>query len=404
MRTGDQALVKQLNKAIVLNLIRRQGPISRAATAKVSGLNKATVSLLVDELIREGLVVELGPGESQGGRRPTLLALNGQAGVVAGLDVGVGYLGLVILDLQARVLWRRRVPVATGMGPQEVLDQAAQVLNQGLAAVPQAPLGLLGVGVGVPGLTDHQRGLLIYAPNLGWQEVPVAEMLAERLGGATVLVDNEANAGAIGELWAGGAKGATSLVYLSVGQGLGAGIVLDGEVYRGTAGVAGELGHTTIDAGGPPCSCGNRGCWEVYASERALRQAVLAALATDHGPASALAAVAPSELTAGTVAAAADAGDPVARAALERVGEYLGIGIANVINALNPDRVVVGGPLAAGGAHLLGPIQAAVARRALAYPRTRTRIALSTLGADGCAVGAGCMVLQQVFRLPVRVV
>ncbi|HWI62732.1 MAG TPA: ROK family protein [Symbiobacteriaceae bacterium] len=381
VRTGDQALVKELNKAIVLNLLRSQSPISRAAIAKVSGLNKATVSALVDELAAEQMILELGPGESSGGRRPHLLMLNEQAGVVAGVDLGVGYLRVVLLDFKARVLWRRRV--ALDQTPEACFDQVAAVVAEGLAAVPATPRGLLGVGVGVPGLVDHARGRLIFAPNLHWEGVDVAEPLHRRLG-VPVFVDNEANAGAVGELWAGCATGVRSLIYLSVGIGLGAGIVMDREVYRGAGGVAGELGHTTVDINGPVCSCGNRGCWEMYASGVALRNRLPGA-------------------TIESVTSAAHSGDAAAIAALSVVGEYLGIGVANVINAFNPSLVVVGGSVAEGGSHLLNPARRAVEQRALAYPRSGAQIVLSALGAEACAIGAGALVLQDFFRLPALV-
>ncbi|MDF2630008.1 MAG: glucokinase [Symbiobacteriaceae bacterium] len=386
VRTGDQGLVKELNKGIVLNLLLRQSPISRAAMAKMSGLNKATVSALVDELAAEGMVVELGPGESSGGRRPNLLMLNEQAGVVAGVDLGVGYLLVVLMDMRAAVRWERRVTWDCAVGPEVCLEQVAALVEEGMAALPLGPRGLLGVGVGVPGLVDHRQGRLLFAPNLPWRDVDIAPLLSRRLG-VPVLVDNEANAGAVGELWAGCARGVSNLVFLSVGVGLGAGIVLGREVYRGAGGVAGELGHSTIDVAGPVCRCGNRGCWELYASEAAL----LAEVARRGGGAGA---------SVGAVADAARAGDAAAAGALAAVGEYLGVGIANIINTFNPALVVIGSSIAEGGEFILNPARRAVAERALAHPRAGAQVALSALGAEACAIGAGALVLQEQFRLP----
>ncbi|HYF91715.1 MAG TPA: ROK family protein [Symbiobacteriaceae bacterium] len=393
MRTGDLALVKELNKAIVLNILRSQSPISRAAIAKVSGLNKATVSALVDELAAEQMVLELGPGQSSGGRRPNLLMLNEQAGLVAGADLGVGYLLVVLADLRARVHWRRRVTLDAQAGPEGCLERLAALVEEGLQAVPAAPRGLLGVGVGVPGLVDHSPGRLIFAPNLHWEGVAVADWLTRRLR-VPVYVDNEANAGAVGELWAGCATGVRSLIYVSAGIGLGAGIILNREVYRGAGGVAGELGHTTIDVTGPLCSCGNRGCWETYASEVALRSQVNRLLA---GQTSILAGTEP---TIEAVVTAARQGDGTAITALSVIGEYLGVGIANIINTFNPALVVIGSSMAEGGSYILNPARRAVEQRALAHPRAGARILLSTLGVDACAIGAGALVLQEHFRLP----
>lgn len=395
-RTGDQNLVKALNKAIVLNILRSLSPISRASIAKVSGLNKATVSALVDELIGEHMVLELGPGESSGGRRPQLLMMNERAGVAVGVELGVDYMLVVLLDLKAKVLWRRRVSQDHRAGPAACLDRMGGLIRQGLNSVPPAPRGLLGVGVGVAGLVDHHLGRLLYAPNLHWEDVPVRDWLQERMQ-VPVVVDNEANAGAVGELWAGIAAGVRDFVFLSASTGLGAGIVLNRELYRGRGGVAGELGHCTIDVSGPVCSCGNRGCWEIFASEQALRQH-LARLVTDT---SALAKTASSQLTTDVVVGAAQQGDSAAMTALSIVGEYLGVGIANVINTFNPELVVIGGGLAAGGAYILNPARQAVESRALAHPRGDVRIALSGLGHEAGAIGAGALVLQDHFRLPV---
>jgi glucokinase-like ROK family protein len=400
VRTGDQALVKELNKAIVLNILRSQSPISRAAIAKVTGLNKATVSTLVDELIAEQMVIELGPGESSGGRRPQLLMLNEQAGLVAGVDLGVGYIRVVLLDLRARVRWRRRVPMDCSLAPEGCLEHLSALVEEGVAALQPTALGLLGVGIGVPGLVDHHQGRLLFAPNLHWTDVPIADHLQQRLG-VPVYVDNEANAGAVGELWVGAAShGARTMVYLSAGIGLGAGIILGREVFRGAGGVAGEIGHTTIDVTGPACSCGNRGCWEIFASETALRQQVQRQLSTGRFPVSPLAGLAPEAVTAEAVVEAARAGDPPAIAALSVIGGYLGVGIANVINTFNPDLVVIGSGLAEGGEHILKPARRAVEQRALSYPRAGARVVLSALGAESCAVGAGALVLQEQFRLP----
>ncbi|MEW6046532.1 MAG: ROK family transcriptional regulator [Bacillota bacterium] len=385
--TADQFLVKALNKGIVLNLLRLRGPISRADIAKATGLNKTTVSALVDELTRQHLVREVGMGESTGGRRPRLLTLNASAGFAIGADLGVDYSLVVALNLQAQPIWTRRVRRAPGTDPKADVNQLAELIEQAVAAVSPAPLGLLGIGLGVHGLVEYPGGRLLFAPNLGWTDVPVGEWLGERFK-VPIVVDNEANAGALAELWAGAGQEARSLFYFSVGVGLGAGIVIDGEIYRGAAGTAGEFGHTTVDPAGPPCNCGNRGCLEVFVSERAL-MAYLQRSSPE-----------PVSLSAGDVFQAAGAGDAAAISALARLGEYLGIGIANAINTFNPELVVIGGPIARGGHHVLNSARRVVEQRALAFPRGRARIVVSALGEEACAIGAGVMILQEFFRIP----
>lgn len=390
---ADQFLVKAVNRGLVLNLLRLRGPISRAEMAKAIGLNKTTVSALVEDLARRHLVHEIGAGESTGGRRPRLLTLDASAGYAIGADLGVDYLLVLALNLQGQPVWRRRLEMPPDPEPRAAVERLAGAIEEAMGALPPSPLGVLGAGVGVHGPVEHPSGRLIVAPNLRWTDVPVAEWLSERLA-VPVIVDNEANAGALAEVWANLPEEVTSLFYLSVGVGVGAGIVVDGQIYRGWSGTAGEFGHTTVDPAGPACSCGNRGCLEVFVSERALSAYFQRGRSE---PASAQ----PS-LTTREIFRAADAGDPAAKAALARVGEYLGLGIANAINTLNPEMVVIGGPMAGAGHHVLNPVRRVVEQRALAFPRSRTRLSVSTLGEEACARGAAAMVLQDFFRVPAK--
>jgi glucokinase-like ROK family protein len=385
--TADQGFVRHLNKSVLLNLLRLRSPLSRADLAKLSGLTRATVSTLVQQLVEDHLVEETGFGKSRPGRPSRLLDLNASGGYAIGADLGVDYLLVVVLDLKGRPIWRKRDIKSERSDAREHVASLAQLIEEGIDAIPPTPLGPLGIGVGVHGLVEYPRGHLVFAPNLAWRDVPVADMLAKRFS-IPVFVDNEANAGALAETWVGAAREVQNLVYLSIGIGLGTGIVIDGELYRGATGTAGEFGHTTVDAFGPLCGCGNRGCLEVFASERAL-----------------ISDLQPLRFDSATVAAdqvfrAADDGEPVAIAALRRVGEYLGIGVANVVNTFNPQLVVIGGPMARGGAYLLDPVQHVVEQRALAHPRLSTRVAISQLGESACAIGSGVMVLKELFRAP----
>ncbi|BAS27966.1 ROK family transcriptional regulator [Limnochorda pilosa] len=383
--TADQFLVKAFNQGIVLHLLRVQGPLSRADIAKVTGLNKTTVSVLVEELIHRHLVQEVGMGASSGGRRPMLLTLNARAGFVVGADLGVDYFLVVVLDLQAQPIWKRRVHRVPGTDPSTDVRQLADLIADGVAAVSPTPLGLLGIGVGVHGPVEHPGGRLLFAPNLGWTDVPVGELLRERFQ-VPIVVDNEANAGALSELWY-AAQDADTLFYFSVGMGLGTGIVINGEIYRGAAGTAGEFGHTTIDPSGPPCTCGNRGCLETFVSERALMRYLQGSGAE-------------KVATTQEVFQAADAGEARAISALAQLGGYLGIGVANAINTFNPQLVVIGGPIGSGGHHVLNSVRRVVERRALPFPLSRARIVVSALGEEACAIGAGIMILQEFFRIP----
>jgi len=396
MRTGDQALVKELNKSIVLNTLRQHAPISRADIAKITGLNKATVSTLVDELLKEHLVREIGMGASRGGRRPRLLILNDRAAIVVGAEIGVDSLTVVVQDLLGRPIWRKHHRFGTVPEPEPALQHLARLISEGISHFPDVPLGLRGIGVGIPGLVDFDQGVLLYAPNLGWRDVRIREWLEERFA-VPVKVDNEANAGAVAEHWSGAAVGIEDVVYFSVGIGVGAGIILRGELMRGVGGMAGEIGHTTIDVTGPACACGNRGCLEVFASEAALRRHFAQSAAAQAGSDS---PNANEPVSVADIARAADAGNAAAIAALNNVARYLGVGVANAINTFNPQRVVIGGPLALGGAYILNPVRQVIEERALVPPRLQTNIVIAAHGLAGCAIGAGAIVLQDLFRLP----
>jgi glucokinase-like ROK family protein len=361
--------------------------VSRAGLAKLGQINKATVSAVVGDLIHDRLVQEIGWGESRLGRRPLLLDLNARGGFAIGADLGVDYLLVVALDLQGRPVWKKRVIKPARTDPRDDLDHLAVLIEEAVAAGPHAPLSPLGIGVGVHGLVEQPRGQLVFAPNMGWREVPIADLLAPRFN-IPVRVENEANAGALAEAWVGVAQDAQHVVYLSVGIGLGAGMVLNGDIYSGATGTAGEFGHTTVDPDGPLCNCGNRGCLEVFVSQRAL-VADLQPLRADS-----------ATLVADEILSAAESGDPAAVGALRRVGKYLGIGVANVLNTFNPQLVVIGGPMARGGDHLLGPVRQVVEQRALAHSRRAAPVVLSQLGESACAIGCAVMILQDLFRLP----
>ena len=337
--TGNQGLVKDLNKAIVLNMIWRSGPISRADISRASGLNRATVSSLVDELITESYVTEVGVGESALGRKPIMLKANPSVGTIIGVDLGVNYIRLIASDVTANVVAREELVIHPGDGVESIVGTMLKAIKRMAASVPPTLKGLIGVGVGVPGLVRSDGGVLAFAPNLRWKDVPLRQILEEQLC-ASAFVDNEANAGAMGERWFGAGKGVQNMAYLSVGIGLGVGIVINGELYRGSMGYAGEMGHFTIEPDGPECGCGNRGCWETLASERAslgrVAEAVRAGRPTE------LAGREGDRLTMDDLARACADGDEVAQEALAETGRYLGIGIAGVINTFNPDLVIVG--------------------------------------------------------------
>jgi len=380
--TGDQNFIKRMNKAIVLQTLRRKSPLSRAHISELTGLNKATVSSLVGELIEEKLAEEIGLGESSGGRKPILLLFNRLAGYSVGVDLGVNYLLSVLADLQGNVIAHRHTP-HRNESFEQVMTLLFAEIRQLMQKAPASPYHVVGIGVGVSGLVDLE-GRLLFAPNLGWRDVPLKEKLEQEFQ-LPVQVENEAHAGALGEKLYGAGAGGRQLVYISAGMGIGTGIIINNELYRGSGGLSGEMGHMVIEAGGKLCRCGNRGCWELYASEKTLLEEYCRRVTNAEDSAT------QAEPTVEQIVAEAEGGSPAARQSLGEIGEYLGIGISNIINTFNPETILIGNRLSLAGDWILEPIRRVTGLRSLPYHRRKLRIELATLGIFSCARGAASL-------------
>ncbi|HEX3201988.1 MAG TPA: ROK family transcriptional regulator, partial [Actinomycetes bacterium] len=278
MRTGRsparQDALREHNLALVLQHIAAGEPVSRARIAASTSLTKTTVSSLVDDLIRARLVTELGP-EARGkiGRPGSDLALNRTGYVGIGLEINVDYIAVCMANLVGEVRYLRTRPRDNrGQSPAKVLGRAVRMTRTAVELAEAARLTVAGLGVAVPGPVETDRGLLRLAPNLGWVDVPVAEILADRFAAhdLAVMVDNEANLAALGELWFGGHEDLDDFVHVSGEIGVGGGIVIDGELFRGVRGYAGEIGHVVVQPDGPRCRCGARGCLEQVAGQEAI--------------------------------------------------------------------------------------------------------------------------------------
>jgi glucokinase-like ROK family protein len=402
-RTGDQALIRQINLSAILFHLRENAPLSRAALAEITGLNKTTVSSLVGELIKNQFVREVGLESGSVGRRAMLLRLNPAAGCVVSGEIGVDFCSVIATDFAAEIIWRHQTRIDPAMGQEAIVEQAVTLLQQAVAQGRSVYPVLWGVAVGLPGLVDQATGRLLFAPNLGWRDVPVRSMLQQALD-APVFVDNEANLAALGECYFGAAQGYEEVLYISAGAGLGGGVVHDGQLCRGVTGVAGELGHMTMDPDGELCSCGNRGCWETLVSQQVLFRRVRQAI--EAGRASRLSEAVNGDygrLTVPMVAEAAQAGDAVARAALARIGHDLGVGMASLVNALNPELVVFGGVLSLAWDFMLPMVREEMQRRALRWNRESAQVVLARHRFDACVMGGVALVLQDVMREPRRV-
>ncbi|MEU6851059.1 ROK family transcriptional regulator [Actinacidiphila alni] len=355
--------------------------VTRAAVAAEVGLTRATVSTLVDELLAAGLVEERGaqrPGTV--GRPGTVLALSERGPAGVGAEVGVDHLAACVVDLRGTVRCHATVPAANRSRPAaEVLAELAGLTAGVVAEAAERGLRPAGTAVAVPGLVGRDRGTVLRAPNLGWEDVDVAEHL-----GRAAVVENEANLGALAELWLGGHDRLADFVHVSAEIGIGAALVVEGRLFRGARGFAGELGHVPVHPDGPLCSCGAHGCLETYAGEEALLRA--AGVGTGGGPA--------------LRAAAAD-GDPAALKALEEAGAALGIALSGAVNLLDPQAVVVGGPLAELAPWLLPGVRRELADRVTDRQWRPEDVVTSRLGRDGVLRGAAYSAVRTVLEDPV---
>ncbi|MED3647954.1 ROK family transcriptional regulator [Halalkalibacterium halodurans] len=375
--TGDQRFIKQMNKQIVLQTIRKEAPLSRAQVSLTTGLNKGTVSSLVAELIADNLVYEVGPGESSGGRRPVMLMFQNKAAFAIGINIAVNYLSGVLTDLVGNVLekveWSLHVKEF-----DHVNQQMVQLIEQLMKAAPPSTYGIIGIGVAVPGIVNEE-GDVLFAPNLNWREIPLKKQLEEHFQ-LPIAVENEANAGALGEKVFGKGKESENMIFFSIGIGIGSGIIFGNSLYRGKGGYSGEVGHMSIETNGPLCTCGNKGCWELFASEKAVLQ---------QGE-----ALYEEVLTLDDLFEKARKGEQTAIDLFQKIGVYLGTGIANMINALNPELVVVGNRMVKGRPWLEHSLKQTVADRALSFHAEQVSVEFSDLNENGISLGVSYLLID----------
>lgn len=390
-RTGaDRNVMRDLNRSLVLDILRAQSPISRAAIAKTAQLTKPTISAIVDDLIADGLVTEVGMGATTtaGGRPPILLEFNERSQFLVGVHIGVRRTTIVIADARGAELGR--VVELTPKGKPAA--QLARIGKRVLDAIDEHGADhkrLAAVGVVVPGLTDFHTGVCLLAPNLGWRDVPVGATFAE-LFGVPVFVQHSGQCAVVAEQLEGAAQGFENVALLYTGSGLGAGVIAGGQVFHGARGFAAEIGHCKVPGNAEPCTCGGIGCIETVASARAIVRLATQAVAANGRRRTSLRA---NDLTPESVAAAAAEGDAVAAEVIAAVGRNLGLAAAWLTNVFNPEVVVLSGGLIEIGEPLLGPLREAALEAML--PVVRTEIRVSALGQDAEVRGAVLLALQQ---------
>ena len=373
----------------VLELVWRERRISRAEIARRTGLSRSTVSEIVEGLLKTRLIAEVGDGPSEGGRRPVVLQFQDDAYGILGIDVGAAHVAAALIDLRGQVLAWEYVAHPVRSDPKGTLRLMTELSETCLKKWKLGKDRLAGIGVAVPSPVDPKepdRVSEVVMPE--WQGTLVGESLRARFH-VPVFVDNDANLGALAERWWGAGRDVDDFAYVKVATGVGAGLIVRKEIYRGANGVAGEIGHLAIDPKGELCVCGLRGCLATRVGSRAL--IARAAALQDEYPESPLSG---KELTITAIEDAALSGDPLALRVVEEAAEYLGIAVAGMLNLLNPGRVIIGGGLARLGELLLSRLRRSMSSRTLVSSIAPTEIVTSELGPRTVALGAATLVLQ----------
>ncbi len=382
---ANRALMKALNRSLLLNIIRREGELSRTQLAEQSGLSVGAVSQIVNALIDQHWILESGEGQYTGGRRQVLLRLNPTAGYAVGVKLMERRIVCAITDFEAQVVHYHDQSIRFESNPRAESQIIAAIVETIVADSGIPRERLLGVGVGVAGVIHPRAGVVQYSPYFGWRDVPLASLLTEQLE-LPVYVENDVNTLTFTEMLFGDGRHHQHVVVVTVGRGIGMGVVINGQLYQGARGGAGELGHIILDAGLAQLGDGERGTLEALAAD----PAVLAQMAQSR----------PQPMTLDEVAAAAEAGDADARAALARSGELIGMGLANVINVLSPNLLILSGEGLVAGSHRLDPMFAAIERYTFNGLLDDVEVLVKPTDDRAWARGAASLVIGQTFESP----
>ncbi len=379
--------VKSFNKHAALDLIRFSAMgMSRTDLAEIMGLTRAAVSLIVNDLLKSGVIQEAESRSAPSGRPPIVLEINPQKGLVGAIDMGATHLSIALADFAARIVQEAEFPFDIKDGPEACLARADQSLNKMLTSHGLKISDLTAVGVGVPGPVIKEEGMVVSPPIMpGWDHYPILSTLRE-MWGCDVTLNNDAELGALGEWAYGAGRGEKNVAYIKVGSGIGAGLILNNQIYGGTTGAAGEIGHLTVEENGPLCNCGNHGCLEAFAGGHAI--AKQGQMLVKSGKRTLLSQIPLEKIDAHEIAEAARRGDILAQDILQRAGIFIGIAIAGLINLFNPSIVILGGGVAQVGDVLTNPIRAAVYERAMRASEQSVRITTGMLGRRALLIGA----------------
>lgn len=379
--------IKNFNKHSAVDLIRfASNGISRTDLADQMGLTRAAVSMIVTDLIENGVILEAESRSIPNGRPPVVLEINPKRGLVAAVDMGATHINLAIADFSAKIIEEISLSFDINQGPQICLAEADRILKELLEHSGINISQIMAVGVGVPGPVITDAGIVVSPPIMpGWDGYPIRDSLQKQWG-IPVSLNNDAELGALGEWAYGAGRGEKNLAFIKVGSGIGAGLIINQQIYGGTTGSAGEIGHLTIDENGPLCTCGNRGCMEAFAGGHAIAQQARELVKS--GKRTLLSNIPAENLTAQEVAKAARRGDLPSQEIIMRAGTFIGIAIAGLVNLFNPGAVIIGGGVAQAGDLLTTSIRQAVRERSLRASEQGVHITTAMLGKRSSLMGA----------------
>ncbi|MGF7058188.1 ROK family transcriptional regulator [Brassicibacter mesophilus] len=400
IKIAHKSLIKQINTSTILQIIRNNEPISRADISKITGLNRATVSNNVGNLIDMNIIREIGIGESSGGRKPVLLELNPKAFYVIGVDMGTTKVSTALIDIEGEIVKKVVNPFNTNSSYADVLKTIKESILSAMPENEEDIERIIGIGMGIHGLVNHDKGISIYAPAFNWHDIDFKEYFEGEFS-VPVIVDNDVRVMALAEKWFGSAKQASNFVCLNIGTGIGAGMFLNGELYRGSSFGAGEIGHINVMNRGPKCNCGNYGCLEVAASGIAIVDRFIEKI--KYGEKSIAVDFVNGkldEIDGAVIYHAALEGDKLAVEVLNETGKYIGLGVAVIVNLLNPEMILIGGGVSNAGKFLFDPIKETVLHKAMSHNARNTFIGPTGLGENCGLIGAATLVLRELFKSP----
>ncbi|MCL6547551.1 MAG: ROK family protein [Alicyclobacillus sp.] len=395
---ADRKWMREINSMQVLQQIRARGPVSRPELAEITGLGLSTISNITTELLNNNLVREVGEGDSSGGRRPSLLDLNELARYTFGVKIGPDKTWVSLFDLRARQISAAEIPVTRSERPQGLFVRIAEAVDELIRSGKIPRRAILGIGVSTSGLIDSETGTCVYSPILAWEHVPVRQHLTD-LTKLEVVVENDVNAFAYGILHQDLDGAARNMICITTGPGVGAGIILDGKLYRGSRGGAGEFGHVSIDRHGPLCACGRRGCLEVLASDPFLVARAQELIDADV-PTILRSVQDGQQPTPRSILLAAELGDEAMRGLYRELGENLGHGVANLINLFDPEKIVIGGEGAVAAKFFIDALREVAFRYAFPHLADHVEIVVDNGSEEAWLQGAALLVIDKFFEIP----